>query len=157
MRSLMTTLGRATGIVVAVVAFGAFGSTGARASSPPSCKLVSPKEIKAVLGYEVPKPIVTRRRTVTVCQYEGPAKTATVRFETDESRKTLKRDRAGFESEGEKTKTFTGLGLPAFSSVIPGFQIYTLVVLKGHTTVLVTADAPLAKVAKLVKMILPKI
>lgn len=133
-------------------------AAGAHAASQPSCKLVSPGEIEAVLGFKVPEPSVTRNGPVTTCQYGNYGKTVLVRFETDESRSTFRADRAQFDAEGERTKSFTGFGLPAYSSVISGFiTISTLVVLKGHTTLLVTAEAPLADVAKLVGKILPKI
>ena len=93
--------------------------------------------------------------SVLVCTYGkiGQSKQVIVRFQTGQSKPAFAVSRKQFDTHGEQTKTFTGLGVPAYSSVL-GSGSYlnsTVVALKGNTELLVTAPAPLARVAALVK------
>jgi hypothetical protein len=121
----------------------------------PNCATVSPQLIKSALGLAVPAPQATPNGSVLVCTYGqvGQGKQVIVRFQTGESMPAFAAARKQFDAHGEPTKTFAGLGLPAYSSVL-GSGVYvnsTVVALKGSTELLVTAPAPLAKVAVLVK------
>lgn len=127
-----------------------------RRSSGPGCNLVSVSEIKAVLGVAVAKPSVAGNGPVTMCTYSG-AKVLLVRLETGMSPADFSRARKGFEANGEPTKSFTGLQVPAYSSVLGSgpYAMRTLAVLKGGTELLVTGPFPLSKLAELVTKVLP--
>jgi hypothetical protein len=121
----------------------------------PNCATVSPQLIKSSLGLAVPAPQATPNGSVLVCTYgkAGQGKQVIVRFQTGESTPAFAANRKQFDAHGQPTKTFAGLGVPAYSSVL-GAGVYlnsTVVALKGSTELLVTAPAPLAKVAALVK------
>ena len=142
-----------TAIVVAVLV--AVPVAAAAPTKTPSCATVSPTLIKSALGLAVPAPQATPNGSVLVCTYGklGQAKQVIVRFETGESAAAFAAARKQFDAHGEPTKTFAGLGVPAYSSVI-GSGAYlnsTVVALKGGTELLVTAPAPVATVAVLVK------
>jgi hypothetical protein len=121
----------------------------------PGCATVSPSLIKSALGFAVPAPQATPNGSVLVCTYGklGQGKQVIVRFETGESAAAFAAARKQFDAHGEPTKTFAGLGVPAYSSVL-GSGVYltsTVVALKGSTELLVTAPVPVATVAVLVK------
>lgn len=172
MRRLTPTLTATAAMVLVLAASAGLDVPGARAASRaparsaagaatrgnrgPSCNLVSPGEIKAVLGVTVTKPSVTADGPVTVCTYTG-AKVLLVRFETGMSSADFAEARKGFDANGESTKSFTGLHLPAYSSVLGSgrFATSTLAVLKGSTELLVTGPFPLTKLVGLVEKTLP--
>ena len=122
--------------------------------SGPSCKLASAKRVKSALGITVASPLVTKNRTVTVCQFRSNSGLL-VRFETDESASLFAVGRKSFEKHGEATKTVNGLGTKAYSASAGGFT--TIVVLKNNTELLVTAKVSLAKIVALAKLILPSL
>ncbi|MES1249005.1 MAG: hypothetical protein ABUS54_15170 [Actinomycetota bacterium] len=120
-------------------------------AAPPTCATVPPALIKSTLGLSVPKPKATQGAAL-VCTYG----TVIVRFQTGESKAAFTAARKQFDAHGEPTKTYGGLGVQAYSSVI-GSGTYansTVVALKGSTEVLVTAQTTVAKVAALVKKVL---
>jgi hypothetical protein len=120
----------------------------------PSCATVSPQLIRSALGLSVPAPQATPNGSVLVCTYGKLGQgQVIVRFQTGDSKPAFAAARKQFDTHGEPTKPFAGLGVPAYSSVI-GSGAYlnsTVVALKGSTELLVTAPAPLARVAALVK------
>jgi hypothetical protein len=120
----------------------------------PSCKLVSAKRVKAALGISVGSPLVTKNRTVTVCQFRSNSGLL-VRFETNESASLFAVGRKSFEKHGEATKTVNGLGTKAYSASAGG--VTTIVVLKNNIELLATAKVPLAKIVALAKLILPSL
>ena len=148
----MRRVNRAAIFVAVLVAVPA--ATAAPAKTP-GCSTVSPQLIKSALGVAVPAPQATPNGSVLVCTYGkvGQSKQVIVRFQTGESAAAFATGRKQFDAHGEPTTTYAGLGVPAYSSVL-GSGVYlntTLVALKGSTELLVTAPAPLASVAVLVK------
>lgn len=127
-----------------------------RRGGSPGCDLVTPEEIKAVLGVTVGKPTVGGSASVTMCTYSGD-KVLLVRIETGMTSASFSGARQNFDAEGEPTTTYTGLGLPAYTSVLAfnKSSLNTLAVLKGGTELLVTGVFPVAKLAALVKKVLP--
>ena len=116
---------------------------------------------QSTLGVVVPAPTEVRNGRVFECMFGQPGTTTralvTVDFQTDVSPTKLKAMRSVFG--GHSTTTFSGLGLPAFSSVqgTGSARNNGLVVLKGRTAVEVFWGGPLAKIAALVKKILPTV
>ena len=142
-------------IAIVVAALVAVHGAAAVPAKTPSCATVSPQLIKSALGLAVPAPQATPNGSGLVCTYGklGQGKQVIVRFQTGESAAAFAAARKQFDAHGEPTKTFAGLGVPAYSSVL-GSGVYlnsTIVALKGSTELLVTAPAPLAGVAALVK------
>jgi hypothetical protein len=142
-------------------ALGAAPAALAALSTAPSCAAVPASEIKAVLGVSVPAPVATQSGPVLVCTYGMPGKGSLVivRFQTGEAAATFTAARKQPDAHGEATKTYAGLGLPAYTSVVGsgGYATSTAVVLKGTTELLVTAPAAVTKVVVLVKKLLPAI
>jgi hypothetical protein len=162
--SKLRAAGAATLTAVLAFVWGALGATPAALAAPstaPGCAAVPATEIKAVLGVSVPAPVATHNGPVLVCTYGTPGKESLVivRFQTGETTATFTAARKQFDAHGEATKTYGGLGLPAYTSVLGsgGYATSTAVVLKGTTELLVTAPAALTKVVVLVKKLLPAI
>lgn len=131
-----------------------------RGPSKISCNLVSPSLIQSTLGLTVGPPQVTNNSPVTVCRFSGsanPPSNVIVRFQTGETMATFNAEQQTFGQHGEPTTPVSGLGNAAFSSSIGAgsFTQNTIEVLKGSTTLLVTAPATLAQVQALVTQILP--
>lgn len=141
----------ASGALIAVAGIAGAPSVHAATTPSPSCKLASAKRVKSALGITVASPLVTKNRTVTVCQFTSNSGLL-VRFETDESASLFAIGRKSFEKHGEATKTVNGLGTKAYSASAGGST--TIVVLKNNTELLVTAKVSLAKVVALAKLIL---
>jgi hypothetical protein len=146
---------RGTRVTIVVAVLVAVPAATAAPAKMPSCSTVSPQLIKSALGLAVPAPQATPNGSVLVCTYGkiAQAKQMIVRFETGESAAAFATGRKQFDAHGEPTTTFAGLGVPAYSSVF-GSGVYvnsTLAALKSSTELLVTAPAPLASVAVLVK------
>ena len=150
-----TAVGAAALVATAVL----FGASPAGAAS--SCRKVTPTLIKSTLGVVVPAPTEVRNGRVLECMFGQPGTTTralvTVDFQTDVSPAKLKGMRSVFGAHS--TKTFSGLGLPSFSSVqgTGSARNNGLVVLKGSTAVEVFWGGPLARIAALVKKILPTV
>ncbi len=85
--------------------------------------------------------------TIVVCRYIGPKVGAVVlRIQTDQTPTGFAITKKGFATQGEKTKDEPGFMDAAYSSQITGrFPITTLVALKGHVEILVSANAPIAR------------
>jgi hypothetical protein len=156
--------GAATLAAAVALVWGSLGAAPSALAAPgtaPSCAAVPASEIKAVLSVSVPAPVATHNGPVLVCTYGTPGKGSLVivRFETGETAATFTAARKQFDAHGEATTTYTGLGLPAYTSVLGsgGYATSTAVVLKGTTELLVTAPAALTKVVVLVKKLLPTI
>jgi hypothetical protein len=149
---------RAAGVAVLSAAAVLFSASAAGAKSS-SCHKVTPTLIKSTLGVAVPAPSEVRNGLVFECMFGQPGTTAralvTVDFQTDVSPAKLKAMRGVFGAHS--TATFSGLGLPAFSSVqgTGSARNNGLVVLKGSTAVEVFWGGPLAKITALVRKILP--
>lgn len=127
-----------------------------------SCNLVTTAQIQSTLGLTVTGPQVTNNAPVTVCKYSGsatPPSNIIVRFQTGESMSSFTSEEQAFSQHGEPTSPISGLGTAAFSSTIGAgsFTQATIEVLKGSTTVLVTAPASIAQVQALVTQILTHI
>lgn len=144
--------------VVAATAL-ALAATGAARprDTGPGCSLVSPAEIKAVLGVTVAKPEVRVVGPLTFCSYVGDT-SVLVRFETGMSRKSFAAENESARN-GAHMKRFSGLGLPAYSQVIgSGSTAFgTIAALKGSTELLITGQFTVAQIELLVKRILPAI
>ena len=122
-----------------------------------SCGKVTPV-IKSTLGVAAKAPTVVRNGHVLECIFGQPGtKTVMVNFQSDVSPAKLKVMRSVFG--GRSTTTFSGLGLPAFSSVQGAGSAKNtgLVVLKGGTAVEVFWGGPLSKIAALMRKILPTV
>ncbi len=117
------------------------------------CARVSSAEVHAVLAVPAARPRVQKAGPVSVCSY-GPV---TVRVQTAVSLKAFQYGRKQFEVHGEPTKTLHGIGTAAYSSVIgSGKSVMTTVVaLRAGTELLVSAPVSVARVERLVKMVLP--
>ena len=127
------------------------------AGAAPSCGKVTPL-IKPTLGVTVKAPTVVRNGHVYECIFGTPGtKTVMVNFQNDMSPAKLKLMRGVFG--GHSTSTFSHLGLPAFSSVSGAGSARNagLVVLKGQTAVEVFWGGPLARIADLMRRILPSV
>jgi hypothetical protein len=143
-------------LVVATGAAAVLAGTGvAAAASGPSCDLASAKRVKSTVGITVGAASVTKNGTVTVCFFAS-SPPLLVRFQTNETQSLFTVGRKGFGQHGEPTKTVTGIGTEAYSSNI-GSTSNTIVVLKGKTELLITANEPLAKLVALAKLILPSL
>lgn len=127
-------------------------------SAKSDCAKVTPKLIKSTLGVVVPAPTQGRDASVLLCTYGqlGSRSEVLVTFKARVSPATFRFERRSVFQD-EPTKTFPGLGVPAFSSVqgTGGTKSTTLVALKGGTMVEVSWGGPLAKIAALVRKILP--
>lgn len=152
------------GVPDASAAFVAPARSAARATSEhetrPSCTVVTAAEIKTILGLSVGKPTVTGGGSTTLCSFTDPKyRDLLVRVETGMSRSNFQAARKEFDSTGQPTKDFPGLGVPAYSSVLGSkyVKVNTLALLKGSTEVLLTGAFPLGKLAALAKKVLPEI
>jgi hypothetical protein len=148
----------AAGVLCAAAAV--FGASSAAAKS--SCgKVVTPTLIRSTLGVAVPAPSEVVNGRVLECMFGQPGTTTralvTVDVQSGVSPAKLKAIRGVFGRRS--TATFSGLGLPAFSSVqgTGSARNNGLVVLKGSTAVEVFWGGPLAKIAALVKKVLPTV
>ncbi len=150
-RTTMLTVAAATALALAASGAARPRDTGL------SCDLVSPAEIKAVLGATVAKPDVHVFGKLTMCSYSGD-KSVLIRFETGMSRGSFATENESARN-GAHMKPFSGLGLPAYSQVIgSGPSAFgTIAALKGSTELLVTGQFPVARIEVLVKRILPDI
>lgn len=148
---------RALGAAVISVAAALFSAAPAGAAS--SCGKVTSTLISSTLGLAVPAPTEVHNGRVLECVFGQPGPNArslvTVELQTDVSPAKFKSIRAVFGKRA--TTTFSGLGLPAFSSVqgAGSARVTGLAVLKGSTVVDVFWGGPITKIAALVRKILP--
>ena len=152
---LVVVVMRAAGAAVLCSAAVLFSASPAGAAS--SCGKVKAL-IKPTLGVAVKTSTVVRNGHVFECIFGQPGtKTVMVNFQSGMSPAKLKVMRSVFG--GHSTMTYSGLGLPAFSSVegAGGGNSTGLVVLKGGTAVEVFWGGPLAKIAALMRKILPTV
>jgi len=152
---VVTTRAASAGVLFAAAAL--FGASPAGAAL--SCGTVTPGLIKSTLHVVVPAPTEERNGLLVQCTYgQLGANPVVVSVQTGMSAATFKFERRTTFGRA-RTKTFSGLGVPAFSSVEgTGSSRNTgLVALKGHTMLNVLWGGPLAKIAALEKKILPSV
>jgi hypothetical protein len=147
---------RTTGGCVAIGAVIALaGSAGAASAlAAPSCSLASPAKVRSALGVSVGSPMVTKNKTVTICQF-STGSGLMVRFETSETAPLFAFGKKSFAQHGAPTKAVSGIGSKAYSASVSGTN--TLVVLKGTTELLVLGHVPLGKLEALAKLLLPSL
>lgn len=166
--------GGALGGVIAIsVALAAAAPAGASRSShrpekprgkPPkgSCAMVTPAMVRSTLGLSVGRPNVTRNPSVIVCEFSDPANRVSnvvLRIQTAESMQSFASERQSFDQHGEPTSPVSGFGNAAFTSTLGSGQYTqnTIEVLKGTTTLLVTAPASLPRVEALATQLLAEL
>jgi hypothetical protein len=118
------------------------------------CSLASAAKVRSALGMTVGAAQATRNGPVTVCQFMSGTGLL-VRFQTSVSASRFASGRKSFGKQGVSTKTIAGVGSNAYFASIHGTN--TLVVLERTTELLITANAPQAKLTALAKLILPSL
>jgi hypothetical protein len=156
-RGLVTTL--TIGAMATSVALG--GSVAQAAGKAPGCGLVPASVVDGVYGSSVTGPQAQTKGPVTVCVYNSspPVVYVLVRFEVNETVAMFKAGRKTFDAHKEPTATVSGLGHMAYSSVLGSGKTLTstVVVLTGHTELLVTGTGSLTKALSLTKKVLAKL
>jgi hypothetical protein len=156
-RGLATTL--AMGAMATSVAVG--GSVAQAAGKAPGCGLVPASVVDGVYGASVTGPQAQTKGPVTVCVYtsSAPVVYVLVRFEVNETVAMFKAGRKNFNTHKEPTVTVSGLGQMAYSSVLGSGKTLTstVVVLTGHTELLVTGTGSLVRALSLTKKVLAKL
>lgn len=148
---------RSAAAAVLFAAAALFGA--APASAAPSCGKVTPGLIKSTLGVAVPAPTEVRSGRLLQCTFgqlsSNPRSLVVLSFQTGMSLGRFELERRSVFSRSS-TKTFSGLGVPAFSSVEGAGSTRStgLIALKGHTMVYVTWGGPVAKIAALMRKIM---
>jgi hypothetical protein len=136
------------------------GGSGGGSAKQPTCAVAPAAVVNAALGTDLGDPDETDNGIVTVCAYQGAsAGHVTVRFQTQEDAGAFAQGRAGFDSNGEPTKDFPGLGDQAYSSSLGAGSsaIKTLVARKGAVEILVSSKASVDAEKTLVQQLFAKL
>jgi hypothetical protein len=130
----------------------------AQTTGPPSCALLSPAEVSALLGVgSLKAPEKEGQPPVTVCNFSEEKKlfpSVTLRFETGRDAATFALMRKSHDDNDQKTSDFPGLTPGAFSVTLSKSSGVSF--LHKNTVVLVTAIAPLEKVAALAHVVMQR-
>lgn len=140
----------------------AASSPAAAGQSQVSCGLVPATLVNAALGTDLGAPSQSAGANAVACQFKGAkAGTAEIRIATGETAAAFAAERKTFDSSGQPTKTYAGIGDQAYSSTqsmpmgMP--SVHTLVALKGSVDLLVSSTASITSEADLEQQLFAKI
>ena len=129
----------------------------AATTSSPSCALVATAEVSALLGIaSLKEPEKRGEPPVTLCRFSNGTNpmAASLRYETVIGPGEFAVIRKGHDENGQKTTDFPGLTPGAFSFSLGGVNGVSF--LQKNTVVMVTAGAPLDKVAALARVVMSR-
>ena len=128
-----------------------------------ACSLVSPAEVKNVIGTTVGQPKAVASGSVTTCTYRSsdPDKSVIIEYDTAATASTYAEGRSEIEKQGAKTTSIGGpnLGTEAYTFTLrsSGAPVNTVVTFQGTLQTIVSSTTSAASVQKMSAAILESI
>jgi hypothetical protein len=129
--------------------------------SKTACALMSPAEVKSIMGATVGTPTAVVDKTVTTCRYKAPklSQTVLIEYQLDATGTSFSSDRSAIQTKEGTVVEITGLGDEAYYFTVKsgGQTVNTVVTLQGSLQTIVTGTSSLSRVENLADAIINKI